>query len=101
MKEKIYIEINGIKLGIITEDGREYVENIAKEVENQLNTMIKSQRNCTLLEAALFNTMSLHSKSQEDDKKIRNLETQLALYQANVNRLRVENEELRTRLAQR
>lgn len=101
MKEKIYVEINGIQLGIVTEDGREYVENIAKEVENQLNAMIKSQRNCTLIEAALFNTMSLQSKSIEDDKIIKNLETQLTLYQANVNRLKIENEELRTRLAQR
>ncbi|MBO5313539.1 MAG: cell division protein ZapA [Clostridia bacterium] len=99
MKEKIYVEINGIKLGIVTEDGAEYVEQIARDVESKLQAMLKGQKNCTLLEASLFTTMSLHSKSLEDDKRIKNLETQLALYQANVHRLRVENEELRTRLA--
>lgn len=101
MKEKIYVEINGIRLGIVTEDGAEYVEKIANDLQNQLNGMIKAQRNCTLIEAALFTAMSLQSKCSEDDKKIKNLEAQLAIYQAQVSRLRVENEELRTRLSQK
>ena len=100
MKEKIYVEINGIKLGIVTEDGEEYVERIAKEVEGQLKEMLRSQKNCTLVEASLFTAMNLYSKCFEDDKKVKNLEAQLAIYQAHVNRLRIENEELRTRLSQ-
>ena len=101
MKEKIYVEINGIRLGIVTEDGSEYVEKIASELQAQLDKMMSAQRKCTLIEAALFTAMSLQSKCSEDDKKIKNLEAQLAIYQAQVNRLRIENEELRTRLAQR
>ena len=101
MKEKIYVEINGIKLGIVTEDGAEYVESIAAQLQSQLNEMMNAQRNCTLIEASLFTAMSLQSKCGEDDKKIKNLEAQLAIYQAQVSRLRVENEELRTRLSQR
>ena len=101
MKEKIYVEINGIRLGIVTEDGHEYVEKIASELQAQLDKMMSAQRKCTLIEAALFTAMSLQSKCYEDDKKIKNLEAQLAIYQAQVNRLRIENEELRTRLAQR
>ena len=101
MKEKIYVEINGIRLGIVTEDGEKYVDEIAAELQAQLDSMMTAQRKCTLIEAALFTGMSLQSKCHEDDKKIKNLEAQLAIYQAQVNRLRVENEELRTRLAQR
>lgn len=101
MKEKIYVEINGIKLGIVTEDGQEYVERIAEELRDKINAIIKAQRNCTLIEASLFTALNLQSKSDEDDKKIKNLETQLTLYQANVNRLRLENEDLRTRLLQK
>ena len=101
MKEKIYVEINGIRLGIVTEDGGDYVEKIASELQAQLDKMMSAQRKCTLIEAALFTAMSLQSKCHEDDKKIKNLEAQLAIYQAQVNRLRIENEELRTRLAQR
>ena len=101
MKEKIYIEINGIRLGIVTEDGREYVEGVANELQETLNGIMRGQKSCTLLEASLFTAMNLQSKSNEDDKRIKNLETQLAIYQANVNRLRIENEELRTRLSQR
>ena len=101
MKEKIYVEINGIRLGIVTEDGAEYVEKIAAELQEQLNGMMKAQRNCTLIEAALFTGMSQKSQCWENEKKIKNLEAQLAIYQLNVNRLKIENEELRTRLAQR
>ena len=100
MKEKIYVEIKGIKLGIVTEDGAEYVERIANQLEETLDKMMKAQRNCTLVEAALFTAMSLHSQCEENEKKLKNVETQLAIYQANVNRLRIENEELRTRLSQ-
>ena len=98
MKEKIYVEIKGINLGIVTEDGQEYVEKIAAELEEQLSAMMRAQKNCTLVEASLFTAMSLHSQCQENEKKLKNVETQLAIYQANVNRLRIENEELRTRL---
>ena len=101
MKEKIYVEINGIKLGIVTEDGQEYVEKIAEMLKGQLNAVMRAQRNCTLIEAALFTAMNLESINEENEKKIKNLETQLTLYQANVNRLRIENEELRTRLSQK
>ncbi len=99
MKEKIYVEIAGIKLGIITEEGASYVEKIASTVEEQITAMIKSQRNCSLVEAALFSAMSYCSKGEEDAKKVKNLETQVALYQANMNRLKKENEELRSKLA--
>ena len=101
MKEKIYVEIKGIKLGIVTEDGAEYVERIANELQEKLDTMMRAQKNCTLVEAALFTAMSLQSQNEENEKKLKNVETQLAIYQANVNRLRVENEELRTRLSQK
>ena len=101
MKEKIYVEINGIRLGIVTEDGAEYVEKIANELQEQLNAMMKAQRSCTLIEASLFTAMSLQSKCSEDDRRIKNLEAQLAIYQAQVNRLKIENDELRTRLSQR
>ena len=98
MKEKIYVEIAGIRLGIITEEGASYVKEIASSVEADITKMTKSQRNCSLVEAALFSSMSYYSRATESEKKVRNLETQIALYQANVNRLKKENEELKLKL---
>ena len=100
MKEKIYVEIAGIRLGIVTEEGAEYVEGVAHAVEDKIKAMTKTQRNCSLVEAALFCAMNYYSGATEGEKKIKNLETQIALYQANVNRLKKENEELRVKLAQ-
>ncbi|MBQ7907261.1 MAG: hypothetical protein IJ309_04715 [Clostridia bacterium] len=99
MKEKIYVEIAGIRLGIVTEEGGDYVKYIAGIVEGDIGAMIKSQRNCSLIEAALFSAMNYCSRGEQDAKKVKNLETQVALYQANVNRLKKENEELRSKLA--
>lgn len=99
MKEKIYVEINGIKLGIVTEDGEAYVQNIVRSVQEQINQMTGAQKGCTLIEAALFTALNLQSKCEENDKRIKNLETQVSLYQSNVNRLRIENEELKEKLS--
>lgn len=98
MKEKIYVEIAGIRLGIVTEEGASYVESVANAIETEIKEMIKTKRNCSLVEAALFSAMNYYSRATENEKKVKNLETQIALYQANVNRLKKENEELRARL---
>lgn len=98
MKEKIYVEIAGIKLGIVSEDGREYVEQVAKTVNDEVNAVLKSSKGRTLVEAALFCAMTHVGQGGEDSLKVRNLETQIALYQANLNILKRENEELRAKL---
>lgn len=98
MKEKIYVEIAGIRLGIVSEEGRDYVEGVAKEIDSRINSMIKNQRNCSLVEAALFCAMDCYSTGEGDAKRVKNLEAQISLYQANVNRLKRENEELRSKL---
>lgn len=98
MKEKIYVEIAGIKLGIVTEDGKEYVEEVANAVEEEVSNILKNNRGCSLVEAALFCAMNHLGQGGQDSIKVRNLETQIALYQANLNRLKKENEELREKL---
>ena len=98
MKEKIYVEIGGIRLGIVTEEGESYVKEIASCVDSEIKSMIKSQKNCSLVEASLFSAMSYYSRATENEKKVKNLETQIALYQANLNRLKKENEELKLKL---
>ena len=100
MKQKISVEIGGVKLNIVTEDGEEYIKQIAKRVDDDISNMRKAQRNCSLIEAALFMAMTYASQGGEDSMKVRNLETQIALYQANLNRMRKENEELRTQLSE-
>jgi len=98
VKEKIYVEIAGIRLGIVTEEGASYVESVATAIENEIKAMIKSKRNCSLVEASLFSAMNYYSRATESEKRLKNLETQVALYQANVNRLKKENEELKSKL---
>lgn len=100
MKEKIYVEIAGIKLGIVTEDGKEYVESVASVVNEEIDKILKTKRGCTLIEAALFCALSHCGQGGEDSKKVKNLETQVALYQANLNILRNENEALRAKIAE-
>ena len=99
MKEKICVEIAGIKLNILSEDGRTYVEDVAKTVDEEIKDILKNKKGCSLIEAALFMAMTYSSQGGEDSMKVRNLETQIALYQANLNRMRKENEELRTQLS--
>lgn len=98
MKQKICVEIAGVKLSLLSENGEEYVAGVAKTVDEAVRGVMKSQKNCSLIEAALFCAMNYCSQGTDDSMKVRNLETQVALYQANLNRMRRENEELRARL---
>jgi hypothetical protein len=98
MKQKFYVEIAGVTLGIVSEEGKEYVESVAKAVNDKISLMVRSQKNCSLVEAAIFCAMDFYSTGHSDSRKVKNLEAQIALYQANVNRLKKENEELRAKL---
>lgn len=98
MKEKIYVEIMGIRLGIMADEGEEYVKKVASQVEESISKMLKGQKNCSLVEASLFCAMSYYSSLSESESKLKNLEAQVALYQASVNRLKKENEELQSRI---
>lgn len=100
MKEKFYVDIAGIKLGIVSEEGKDYVDSIAKAVNDRIYQMTRNQRNCSLVEAAIFCAMDFYSTCESDEKKLKNLEAQIALYQVNVNRLKRENEELQAKLRQ-
>jgi cell division protein ZapA (FtsZ GTPase activity inhibitor) len=100
MKEKFYVEIAGVRLGIVSEEGKEHVDSVANAVNERITKMLKTQRNCSLVEAAIFCAMDFYGSGSTDGRKLKNLEAQIALYQANVNRLKKENEELRAKLAQ-
>lgn len=100
MKQKISVEIAGVKLSILSEEGEEYITKIAEKVDGDIRQIMKSQKGTSLIEAALFMAMTYSSQGGEDSMKVRNLETQIALYQANLNRMRKENEELRTQLSE-
>lgn len=100
MKEKFYVEIAGVKLGIVSEEGREYVDTVADAVNEKITKILRTQRNCSLVEASIFCAMDFYSTGSSDTRRLKNLEAQIALYQANVNRLKKENEELRAKLAQ-
>ncbi len=99
MKQKFNVEIAGVRLGIVSEEGQEYVEGIARAVNDRINQMVRSQKHCSLVEASIFCAMDFFSTGQSDARKVKNLEAQIALYQANVNRLKKENEELRAKLS--
>lgn len=99
MKQKIYVEIAGVRLGIVSEDGGEYVNAVAKEIDEKVKKMISMQKNCSLVEASLFCAMDYYSKADADAKKVKNLEAQMSICETNLARLKKENEELRSRLA--
>ena len=100
MKEKFFVEIAGVRLGIVSEEGKEYVESVANAVNERITKMLRSQKNCSLVEASIFCAMDFYSTGAGDSRKLKNLEAQIALYQANVNRLKKDNEELRAKLAE-
>ena len=53
MKERYTIQISGLELNLLSDESEEYVLQLAKMVDQQINTISQSSRRCSKTEAAL------------------------------------------------
>ncbi len=97
--EKYDIEIAGIAMTVKTDENEDFVTYVVNELDNRINTMTKKNIHCSKTEAALLSALDYCCEKIRLEKKVKNLEAQVALYTANVNRLKAENQELRENLA--
>ncbi len=98
MMEKYDIEIAGIAMTIKTDENEDFVTYVVKELDDRLTAMTKKNIHCSKTEAAILSALDYCCEKIRLEKKVKNLEAQVALYTANVNRLKTENQELKEKL---
>lgn len=97
--EKYDLEIAGIAMTVKTDENEDFVSYVVNELDTRINAMTQKNLHCSKTEAALLSALDYCCEKIRLEKKVKNLEAQVALYTANVNRLKAENQELKEKLA--
>ncbi len=98
--EKYDIEVAGIAMTVKTDENEDFVKYVVAELDERIRTMTQKNLNCSKTEAAILSALDYCCEKIRFEKKIKNLEAQVALYTANVNRLKSENQELKAKLGE-
>ena len=97
-KRKIDVEIAGLKMSLITDETESFVESVVRRVNDSMNSLLQSSKNRTRLDAALLCALDFCSDKLTAEKRVRNLEAQISLYDVNLRKARAENADLKSAL---
>lgn len=95
MKERYSIEIADIQLTILSDEPKDFVESTVAHLDETIRDMTVKNKRCSKLDAAILCALDFYSEKTKADKKIKSLEAQISLYEANIRRLKEEAEQLR------
>ena len=90
MKERYNVEIAGVSLTIISDEPEEFVNATVEKINERVSDMVVRNKRCSKLDAALLCALDYCGEYQKAERRIRNLEAQISLYDANLKRLREE-----------
>lgn len=90
MKERYNIEISDIQLSVVSDEPEDFVNSIVEKINERVNDLIVRNKRCSKLDAALLCALDYCGECTKAEKRIRNLEAQTSLYDANLKRMREE-----------
>lgn len=94
-KKKFEVTIAGVDMSIISDEREEIVMRLVGQLDSQITDIVKNSRNCSKLDAAILVALDHSCSRVKSEKRVRNLEAQIALYDANLRRMREENIKLK------
>jgi hypothetical protein len=101
-KRKITVEIAGVNLTLVTDENSVFVDSVVAQVNERMEAILAGSLRtgtCTM-DAALLCAIDSVGERLKAEKRIRNLEAQLSLYEVNVRNLTEELEKLRSQPAE-
>lgn len=90
MKEHYNIEISDIQLTIVSDEPEDFVTSTVAKINDRVNDLIVRNKRCSKLDAALLCALDYCGELAKAERRIRNLEAQISLYDANLKRMREE-----------
>lgn len=93
-KRKISIEIAGIGLTLVTDENDAFVESVVSQVNDKMEAILRGgvRSGTSTLDAALLCAIDSVGDKLKAEKRMRNLEAQLSLYEVNMRNLKEELE---------
>ena len=97
-KKRYEIEVAGVQLAIISDEREEFVNTVVEIIDKEIKDITAATKRSSNLDAAILCAIQYYSEKVKAEKRARNLEAQIALYDANLRRFREENLALKTKL---
>ena len=97
-KKKYNLEIAGMPLTIVTDEPTSFVESIVNRLDERITEMTQSNYRISTLDACLLCAIDYLGDKMKAEKRIRNLEAQISLYEDNIQRLNDELDEAKAQL---
>lgn len=94
MKQKFTINLLDMPVSIVSDESEESVKALAQKLNERVKSVMWKSRQVTKTEAALFTALEYLSDLEDAKARADKAEAQLALYSANIVRLREENDRL-------
>lgn len=94
-KKKYEVKIADVDMKIISDEREDIVMRLVSQLDSQITSITKQSRNFSKIDAAILVALDHASNRLKAEKRVRNLEAQIALYDANLRRMREENIKLK------
>ena len=94
-KKKFSVKIADVDMNIITDEREDIVMRLVNLIDGEIKGITAQSRNYSKIDAAILVALDHASNRLKAEKRVRNLEAQIALYDANLRRMREENIKLK------
>ena len=99
-KKRYEIQIADVDLAILSDEREDFVMSAVRQLDSRIRDLTVSNKRCSKIDAALLCSLDYFSDKLKAEKRVRNLEAQIALYDANMRRMREENMRLKAMLGE-
>lgn len=97
-KRKIEVTIAGITISLVTDESESFVNTVISRMDSTMSALLSKNVKRSRLDAAMLCAIDFCGDKILAEKRVRNLEAQISLYDVNLRRLKDENAALRKKL---
>ena len=99
IKRKVEFTVAGITMSLITDEPDAFVNSVVKRMDDKMSALLHDMKR-SRLDAAMLCAIAFCGDKITAEKRVRNLEAQVSLYDVNMRRLKEEIAELKSRLGE-
>lgn len=99
IKRKVEFTVAGITMSLVTDEPDTFVNAVVKRMDDKMSALLHDMKR-SRLDAAMLCAIAFCGDKITAEKRVRNLEAQVSLYDVNMRRLKDEIAELKARLGE-